>query len=42
MVVFIDDRYIQEVQEKYKKSQYKNKIFIPINKEWIKKYNGIR
>jgi hypothetical protein len=35
MVVFIDDIYIQEVQEKYEKSQYKNKIFIPINKEWM-------
>jgi beta-1,4-mannosyl-glycoprotein beta-1,4-N-acetylglucosaminyltransferase len=35
MVVFIDDKYIQEVKEMYEKSQYKNKIFIPINKEWM-------
>jgi hypothetical protein len=35
MIIFIDDRYIKEIQEAYEKSSYKNKIFIPINKEWM-------
>lgn len=35
MVCFIDDNYIESIIEKYKKSKYQNKIFIPINKEWL-------
>jgi len=35
MIIFIDDMYINEVKEKYEKLSYKNKIFIPINKEWM-------
>jgi hypothetical protein len=35
MVCYIDDRYIENVLEKYKKSHYKNKMFIPINLKWL-------
>lgn len=35
MVCYIDDRYINNVLEKYEKSPYQNKIFIPINREWL-------
>ena len=36
MIIFIDDMYINEIKEKYEQSLYKNKIFIPINIEWMK------
>lgn len=35
MVCYIDDRYIEPILEKYEKSKYKNKRFIPINKQWL-------
>jgi hypothetical protein len=35
MVCYIDDRYIENILEKYKKSPYKNKMFIPINMKWL-------
>lgn len=35
MIVFIDDRYIDVLLAAYEKSKYKNKTFIPINKEWL-------
>lgn len=35
MICFIDDRYIDEIISEYIKSKYRNKIFIPINKEWL-------
>ena len=35
MVCYIDDRYIEQVIQEYEKSPYKNKRFIPINREWL-------
>jgi len=35
MVCYIDDRYISRVIETYEKSEFKNKVFIPINREWL-------
>lgn len=35
MVVFVDDRYIEQIITEYEKSPYKNKTFIPINKQWL-------
>jgi len=35
MVVFIDEKYIFKVLKAYDESKFKNKIFIPINKEWV-------
>ena len=37
MVVFIDEKYISEINEKYNKTKHNNKFFIPINKEWMDK-----
>lgn len=36
MACYIDDRYIDEILEHYVKSPYRNKMFIPINKRWLK------
>ena len=36
MVCYVDDRYLDEILEHYVKSPYRNKIFIPINKYWLK------
>jgi len=35
IVCYIDDRYIESILEKYKQSPYQNKIFIPINRQWL-------
>jgi len=35
MICYIDDRYINKILEKYAESQYKNKLFIPINRNWL-------
>ena len=35
MVCFIDNRYYNEVIEKYNESKYKNKVFISIDKQWL-------
>jgi len=35
MVCYIDDRYIEPILEKYENSQFKNKLFIPINIDWL-------
>jgi Holliday junction resolvase RusA-like endonuclease len=35
MVCFIDDRYIDEIICRYAESKYRNKIFIPINRDWL-------
>jgi hypothetical protein len=40
MVCFIDDRCIDYVLEHYTRSHHSNKLFIPINKEWME--NNIR
>jgi hypothetical protein len=37
MVCYIDERYIQKVIDTYEKSEYKNKMFIPINQDWLNK-----
>jgi len=37
MVCYIDDKYIDAVLSHYENSPYKNKIFIPINKDWLTK-----
>jgi protein YibB len=37
MIVFVDERYYQEITRSYNKSIHKNKIIIPINEEWCKK-----
>ena len=37
MIVFVDDRYIDIILKYYNKSKYSNKIFIPIDEEWLKK-----
>uniref|UniRef100_A0A6C0DQE6 Uncharacterized protein n=1 Tax=viral metagenome TaxID=1070528 RepID=A0A6C0DQE6_9ZZZZ len=35
MVCYIDDQFIDQVLNEYEKSEYKNKRFIPINKDWL-------
>ena len=35
MVIFIDDRYLHRLLKYYDSCLFKNKIFIPINKEWL-------
>ena len=35
LIVFIDDKYINEIKEKYNCSKYKKTTFIPINIEWM-------
>lgn len=35
MVCYIDDRFIDKVLEKYAECQYQNKVFIPINRQWL-------
>ena len=35
LIVFIDDKYINEIKEKYNGSKYKKTTFIPINIEWM-------
>lgn len=35
MVCFIDDRYIDEIIRRYAASPYQNKLFIPINQQWL-------
>lgn len=37
MVVFVDDKYIKEIQLLYNNSSHNNAIFIPINTEWMSK-----
>ena len=38
MVCFIDDRYIDIIYSTYVDSDYKNKIFIPINMKWLRNH----
>jgi hypothetical protein len=35
MVCYIDEKYLSRVLETYESSPYKNKVFIPINKDWL-------
>jgi hypothetical protein len=35
MVCFIDEKYMDKIYTVYEKSIYKNKQFIPINREWL-------
>ena len=37
MLVFIDDKYIEELKEIYNNSLHNNTIFIPINNDWMTK-----
>jgi hypothetical protein len=36
MIVFIDERYAEEILQAYEKSRFKNKRFIAINESWMK------
>ena len=38
MLVFIDDKYIEELEEMYNNSLHNNTIFIPINNDWMTKH----
>jgi len=38
MLVFIDDKYIEELKEIYNNSLHNNTIFIPINNDWMTKH----
>ena len=38
MLVFIDDKYIDEIKEIYNNSSYNNTIFVPINNDWMTKH----
>lgn len=35
MIIFIDDRYLQPILTYYETCKFKNKKFIPINKNWL-------
>jgi hypothetical protein len=35
MVCYIDDKYIDKILNVYEKSSHKNKVFIPINRQWL-------
>jgi hypothetical protein len=35
MICYIDDRHINKILEKYSQSNFKNKLFIPINRKWL-------
>jgi hypothetical protein len=38
MLVFIDDKYIDEIKETYNNSLHNNTIFVPINNDWMTKH----
>jgi hypothetical protein len=35
MICYIDDRHINKILEKYSQSNFKNKLFIPIDRKWL-------